>query len=97
MQHVIIDLFIFIFHNLFFDSVINTKQIVPESWYHKELLQHAVHIADTTQVFKTDVLLKTFICAWRGIVPMFWTFYEIQQRLELILDKVAKDDGRLFD
>ena len=57
MQHVIVVHVSFVLLHIWRLSIIYAKQVVAEVWNHVELLHHAVHVADATEIFQPDVLL----------------------------------------
>jgi hypothetical protein len=57
MKNIIINLVSFELLKVFWLLIINRKEVISESWDHKELLEHRVHIASATKIFQTTVLL----------------------------------------
>ena len=57
VHHVVIDHFALVLLHLLLLAVVDAEQVVAESWHHEELLHHAVHVADATEVAQTDVFL----------------------------------------
>ena len=55
MQSIVIVLFSLVFDHFRWLIVVNTEHVVPEAWYHKELLQHAIHVANTAEIPDTHV------------------------------------------
>ena len=75
MEHVVIDHFVFMLYHLRFNTVVDGKEVVPELWYQEELLHHAVHVADATEIPETHIGLGSLRLTSRGsIVPILWLF-----------------------
>ena len=73
MEHIIINHFVFVLHEILRDAIIDAKQIVAKAWDHEELLHHAVHVANATEVSEADELLQAILSATRPLVlPCLW-------------------------
>ena len=74
VEHVVVDLLALVLDQLFLLAILNAQKIVSESWNHKELLHHGVHVANASQISQTNILLSstlTSFLAWWLIVPHF--------------------------
>ena len=70
MKEVVVKDFSFVLLVVFNDPIVDTENIVAEGRRHKELLHHAVHIADAPEVSQTYVLLKRCALAGWLVVPL---------------------------
>jgi len=60
MQHVIIYFQAFVFLDVFWEMVIYTEEVISESWNHKELLEHGVHVTNASKIPESHVFLLFF-------------------------------------
>lgn len=89
MQQVIIKYFTFVFFVICRCAIVNTKNIVSEGWGHEELLHHAVHVTDATEVSKTDVFLHSRALPRWLIVPLVWLINHLKERHKLLLHETS--------
>ena len=87
MKHVIVDLLFFVRHNIRWLIVVHGQHVVSEAWHHEELLQHAVHVADATQILESNVGLLTSTGAGWLIVPGVWSFDRFNEWFELLFEE----------
>ena len=54
--------------------VFNSKDVVPETWDHKQLLVKTIHVADTAKVFDADMASGGFLIIEEFDVPVTFLF-----------------------
>jgi len=97
VQHIVIEDLTLVLLVVLPDAIIDAQKVVAEGWGHKELLHHAVHVTDATEILETHVLLQG--CALTGwlVVPLVGLLDLFKQRPELFLHKLEHQNWTLLD
>jgi hypothetical protein len=93
VQHVVVDGVSFVLLNIVGLIVIDAKEIVPESSNIKELLKHRVHVANATQVSKTNKLLASSGSRGWSIVPGLCPLDVGHERLHALFKEILHKVG----
>jgi hypothetical protein len=88
MKNIIVNLVSLVVNKVLWVTIINGEKVVAESWYHKELLHHRIHIANATKVFEANVFLSALdSVARRRVVPSIVPLDHAHQRKHAILQE----------
>ena len=80
VHHAVVNLLTLVLFDILSLAVIDAHQVIPQSWDHKELLHHTVHVTDATEVAKTDILLVAFRLNLWHIIPVLGLLDSQNQR-----------------
>lgn len=76
--------------------VFNSKDVVPETWDHKQLLVKTIHVADTAEVFYSNVACCRLFIVIKLDVPICILLCPPRD-LSAKLTHVVKNNIQLFD
>ena len=97
MQHVVVNDFLLVFSGVLSDAIFHTEQVVAESWDHKELLHHRVHVADASEVLQTHIVAEiTTRLSW-SVLPTLLLLDVGHHGVHVVLQEVAHESGTLSD
>ena len=88
MECVVVVFLALVFDHVEWLVVVDTEHIVSEAWHHEELLEHAVHVANATEISNTHIkLVVGALTSWHK-VPLSWGLDILQHWSKLLLHKL---------